>query len=461
MHRHSAVTRAFDCSVLAVAVLGAYVVLGGPAPLGTLSVGTPCFLLFWMCLWRFLISPEGISTQQHKAGRRLIICFAAWVGQLVSYAIITIVLHVSDSDEFTELLAVGFAVVNGCIMKIDIRGFIFDGGRPGGGTKFPSHDQWLAARLFPLMFICLHLTYFNFLFPVLAEGPAVVFGAIATVLVNAQAPDFSAAMVPDEVAEAIYARYILLIASTVCPVLFGLLLSFDHWGWNAEMFFVLSDLCDDDVWKALTGCFINWLASAVSIAVFASTVMKRLREVDASMRVDQATGRISGRVEESYCVVRAVWISWHWLELTLQNEVAILTAEQQQELESIEETDDKEIQTIGTGSSIRGSISTSVATATAGHRSHRNASRLKRGNTMVDMNSIERGAQRGLLTLLGMTFASMTTIVGVCMLMKHDGMDLEGWAAVLTKGHEPRYPLCPLLGDCFAYNASSLVHRCP
>jgi hypothetical protein len=47
---------------------------------------------------------------------------------------------------------------------------------------------------------------------------------------------------------------------------------------------------------------------------------------------------------------------------------------------------------------------------------------------MVDMNSIERGAQRGLLTLLGMTFGSMTTVVGVCMLMKHDGMDLEGWA---------------------------------
>lgn len=422
-------------------------------------MGTPCFLLFWLCLWRFLISSEGTSTQQHKAGRRLIICFAAWVGQLVSYAIITIVIHEVDSDEVTELLAVGFAIVNGRIMKIDIRGFIFDGARPGGGTSFPSHDQWLAARLFPLMFICLHLTYFNFLFPVLAEGPAVVFGAIATVLVNARTPDFSAAMVPDEVAEAIYARYILLIASTVCPVLFGLLLSFDHWGWNAGMFFVLSDLCDDAVWKALKGCFINWLASAVSIAVFASTVMKRLREVDASMRVDQATGQKLGQVEESYRVVRAVWISWHWLELTLQNEVAILTADQQQE--SIEETDDEEIQTIGTGSSIRGSISTSVATATTGHRWHRNASRSKRSNTMVDMNSIERGAQRGLLTLLGMTFGSMTTVVGVCMLMKHDGMDLEGWAAVLIKGVEPRYPLCPLLGDCFAYNASSLVHPCP
>jgi hypothetical protein len=151
------------------------------------------------------------------------------------------------------------------------------------------------------------------------------------VLVNARTPDFSAAMVPDEVAEAIYARYILLIASTVCPVLFGLLLSFDHWGRNAGMFFVLSDLCDDAVWKALKGCFINWLASAGSIAVFASTVMKRLREVDASMRVDQATGQKLGQVEESYRVVRAVWISWHWLELTLQNEVAILTADQQQE----------------------------------------------------------------------------------------------------------------------------------
>ena len=278
-----------DSPSLLSAVLGAYVGLGGPAPLGTLLVGSPCFFVYWLCLWRFLINPEGASTEQQNAGKRLIICFAALVGQLVSYAIITIVMLQSESDEVTQLLAIGFAVVNGLIMQIDIRGFIFDGARPNKSTSFPSHDQWLAARLFPLNFICLHLTYFNFLFPVLAEGPAVAIGAIATVLVNSRPPDFSAAMVPDEVAEGIYSRYLLLIASTVCPLLFGLLLSFDHWGWNAGMFFILSDMCDDAVWKALMGCFINWLASAVSIAVYASAVMKRLREVGESMHTDQAT----------------------------------------------------------------------------------------------------------------------------------------------------------------------------
>jgi hypothetical protein len=43
------------------------------------------------------------------------------------------------------------------------------------------------------------------------------------------------------------------------------------------------------------------------------------------------------------------------------------------------------------------------------------------------------------------------------------GIGLNFWAfmAVLIKEDEPRYPLCPLLGDCFAYNASSLVHPCP
>ena len=446
-------------------------------------MGSPCFFVYWLCLWRFLINPEGASTEQQNAGKRLIICFAALVGQLVSYAIITIVMLQSESDEVTQLLAIGFAVVNGLIMQIDIRGFIFDGARPNKSTSFPSHDQWLAARLFPLNFICLHLTYFNFLFPVLAEGPAVAIGAIATVLVNSRPPDFSAAMVPDEVAEGIYSRYVLLIASTVCPLLFGLLLSFDHWGWNAGMFFILSDLCDDAVWKALMGCFINWLASAVSIAVYASAVMKRLREVGESMHTDQATEYRVPRnllatflvilsfdlldqytpilrtdekcekfvcgaefVEETYRVVRAVWISWHWLELTLHNEVAILTADQQ---ELTKEADVEETQTIGTGSSTRSS------------RQRRAASKPKRSTTMVDMLSIKRGAAQGLLTLLGMTFGSMTTIVGVCMLMKHDGMDLEGWAAVLIKGDEPRYPLCPLLGECFAYNASSLIHSCP
>ena len=56
--------------------------------------------------------------------------------------------------------------------------------------------------------------------------------------------------------------------------------------------------------------------------------------------------------------------------------------------------------------------------------------------------------ERGLLPLLCLTFGSVTTIVGVCMLMEHDGMDLAGFMRWLFEGEPLPYPLCPLLGEC-------------
>ena len=35
-----------------------YVVLGGPAPLGTLSLGAVCFIISWYTLWKSMVAPS-------------------------------------------------------------------------------------------------------------------------------------------------------------------------------------------------------------------------------------------------------------------------------------------------------------------------------------------------------------------------------------------------------------------
>merc|ERR1712196_481156 len=57
-------------------------------------------------------------------------------------------------------------------------------------------------------------------------------------------------------------------------------------------------------------------------------------------------------------------------------------------------------------------------------------------------------------TLIWMTFASVTTVVGVCMVMKHDGMDIDGWAAFLFGEEGLPYPPCPV----WATSCSRLLH---
>merc|ERR1719247_2654769 len=46
--------------------------------------------------------------------------------------------------------------------------------------------------------------------------------------------------------------------------------------------------------------------------------------------------------------------------------------------------------------------------------------------------------------LLWMTLAAVTTVVGICMVMKHDGMDIDGWVKFLFGNGRLPYPLCPL-----------------
>ena len=41
------------------------------------------------------------------------------------------------------------------------------------------------------------------------------------------------------------------------PAALALLLSFNHWSYNHGMFFMLRELCNEQVFEALLGCLIN------------------------------------------------------------------------------------------------------------------------------------------------------------------------------------------------------------
>ena len=97
-----------------------------------------------------------------------------------------------------------------------------------------------------LWFTCLHLTYFNFLFPVLADNEAVVYGAIVSFSLHMKDLGAISKANPttrqDGLAEELFTKALQLITSVVCPLLFALLLSFNHWSYNHGMFFMLLSL---------------------------------------------------------------------------------------------------------------------------------------------------------------------------------------------------------------------------
>ena len=63
--------------------------------------------------------------------------------------------------------------------------------------------------------------------------------------------------------------------------------------------------------------------------------------------------------------------------------------------------------------------------------------------------------KRGMLLLIIASLGSVCTVVGVCMVMKHDGMELLGWWNWLANGALPPYPLCPFLGKCWQFANST------
>jgi len=251
-----------------------YVILGGPAPMGTLSIGLClCVPLFFATLYVFVITPTKVSqyetdshpdaalnatttkkvemsaATQKAVGLRCMAIYLAWGGWLVIMTFSTML--VIEFQDLSETFAVGFRALLPLFIDFDFKLFLFTGristrGRAGyistiDGIKA---GQWEAARMLPLLFIALHLTYFNFIFPVLTDTRTVIFGAITEVVVSALAvtntfesvtltvplPYEGLSHVDDQIAESLYDRGLTQWCSIMTPILFAAILTFDHWG---------------------------------------------------------------------------------------------------------------------------------------------------------------------------------------------------------------------------------------
>jgi hypothetical protein len=205
-----------------------YIVLGGPTPLGTLSLGGPCFVMSWITMWKFMISKgqrnelgeettPAAQKEYRRYAKRLILIFAAWVVQLCTYAVVTVLLILYP--EWEQLVAVNFVLFEEALGVIDLAGILYPDPKPIEEKKKsdadsvtaytnpltaqdtaavvpqdtrsnpmspgPTHDQILTARVLQIaMFFSLHITYQSFLFPVLTDLKTVLVAAITSFVLN-------------------------------------------------------------------------------------------------------------------------------------------------------------------------------------------------------------------------------------------------------------------------------------
>jgi hypothetical protein len=394
-----------------------YIVVGGPAPLGTLSVGFPCFLFSWWSTYKYQILPQVGEDQGRKGqGVRVILTFVRWVVVLICYAAFTIALNLA-SPTWVGPLSTGFVFVRGFLDSMDVASFVYrDGPKP---TK----DQALAAMVMhKVYFIALHVVYQSFLFPVLTDLPTVVFTGIVNFLLDFFAmqkdlgpigeKSFRGSNAADKLASGIYNRFLDIIVSTVCPLLFAVLLAFNHWSWNGGLFFTISGLNEEAVITILQGIGVCFF-----FAVLRGAVYLRFLHVWFQVNSTNATPLTIEDIDLSeFTVLRALYLAKDEIEVTL-------TVDQ----------DMRKLLNPKTWVSGKPIMDPADA-STADQR---------------------KGRKRGLLGLTIMSLAASTTIVGVCMVMKHDGMDLAGWAkfTAASIGSQnmtaPPYKICPFLGECY------------
>jgi hypothetical protein len=206
--------------------LGVYIVLGGPTPLGTLSLGGPCFVVSWITMWKFMISKgqrnelgeettPAAQKEYWRYAKRLILVFAAWVVQLCTYAVVTVLLILFP--EWESVVAINFVLFEEALGVIDFVGILYpepieekknsdddsdttytnpvtaqdtaavmpQDTRSNPMTPGPTHDQILTARVLQIaMFFSLHITYQSFLFPVLTDLKTVLVAAITSFVLN-------------------------------------------------------------------------------------------------------------------------------------------------------------------------------------------------------------------------------------------------------------------------------------
>jgi hypothetical protein len=302
----------------------------------------------------------------------MILIFALWVVQLVLYAVVTcLIQEFPDSAQFMGQTFVLSELFISQLDLVDILG--------GPGLIKQCGGSVRTTRLLMLFFVALHHTYLSFLFPLLASTSAVITTAVTSIIASAarlngvlrgiDPTHWRGPYSAQDMIAKLSSHIIGTVASTTSPILFASLLTFNRWSYNAGMFHVLSDLSDSALEQAYIGIGINVLASWGSLL--------------------------------TSCLLVRHWYGKHehqWLATE-----AAGSAEDQLAIQR-----------------------TSYSAREQGH----SKVDLTKATVVQIMREIAREIDRIVnveCQLVCMTLASVNTVVGVCMLMKHDGMNLIGW----------------------------------
>ena len=491
-----------------------YVLLGGPFPMGTLILGMPCFLVSWACLWRWEVKSSAASQSSEDrnpgAGLRAVGLFLFFMFQLVVYSAATclIMRFPAQRDVFAVVFVLGEALLDavgdieeflyGESVRVRVPDDVNVEQQQGDAddivcparrtTKLLEHAmssasqtnasqpttadgqfrvttityaQQTACRLFfPLWFRSLHMTYMNFLFPVLTDFHTVLVACAAKFLKSCYDTrkdlEFSDLFkkLSQEVSESdsqheisrlkrvtagimekqFFSRRISFFVDITSPALFGVLFAFNLYGWNEGMFYISvgsgnstspgegnstigvdSDQAKDvEKAEVFGGLCCNFGVAILNLIVYTLVLYRLCCRKDRAPASNQVAPGSPNVATSTQVGANA-------------NAAADQDPERNLLWRKIEsETLQKALKDLNT------------------------RTRRCLGLKTVSEAAAEAAAAEKFVPppnffhLVILTQGVVTTIVGVCMVMKHDGMDIEGVMNCLFEDKDFPYPLDPV-----------------
>ena len=404
------------------------IVLGAPIPLGTLTLGTPCFFVYAWMVSCFMI--RGADGAVQAKGNGLLRAGGWMVVQLAGYACATLL--VVYNPHMNMLVGIIFGV---CLEMISAT-------EPGPGfvpKTNRSSDGLNCARLVSILPLALHVTFTQFMFPVLGSTDDVMTNTVTAAIMNvyvlrAGLPTLDAnSFRGDDAAEAhasfLFSRFILCLVQIVCPIIFCGVVAFNTWGYNREMFYILSEkdlaISHEGVEGVFRACAINiatnLLSAVLSVWVVYGWLKRNSSESEESLDDSEEEEEEEEIDLSRYTVLKALWIARKQVAVALKSNSEL-------------------------GSQICGRYPLTDAGKDAAYAAvegdDKEEDEDEETGLQEDQTDEEALDDLGQLDLIVMSLGCMTTICGVCMVMQHDGMTLKGWSDWLSGGDMP-YQLCP------------------
>ena len=440
-------------TLCAVAIFaGGTVLLGAPFPLATLTLGAPCLLVSLAAL-RCFMSPKNEGGQA-AIGGHLLRAFTIWSGQMLVYTVLTIAMIFDWPHDV--LISIVFA------LGLEVIGLA-----GGESTLFASEndgssDQRNCARLLVVLPLSLHVSFTQFLFPVLGSTDSVVCNAVTSAIMNVyvlrgglptlRAGSFRGGAAAQSYAIFLSRRFICHLVQLVCPVLFMIVLAFNAWGPNAGMFHILSveELQDkngeDGITKVFLACAVNLGSSLLSAGLSILVVWGWL---DRNSQVAHDEAEISHAIPDSD-------------DMDNDDDMAGVDNSRSTCLQALQIAKEHTVIALTHNShfvsALRGTYpAQDGAPPYAVVRGKEEEADEETGDgTAADDEPIATEDPTGQLDLIVASLACCTAMCSVCMLMKHNGMALEGWFE-WARGNDMPYALCPgfsFESPCLARNAS-------